>query len=115
MGRYTSDEEGKYGADASLDFPLCWKLVPVVKGSQPPTVVEDVFNGRREAEKKANILSTHGDASRFFVTFLDCHDDSCRFLYPREGGDYTQQVTLAIACLFGLQGIPCIYYGTEQG
>src|SRR5262249_15026082 len=28
---------------------------------------------------------------------------------------YDDQLTLAVACLFALQGIPCLYYGTEQG
>jgi glycosidase len=28
---------------------------------------------------------------------------------------YDQQIVLAVALLFGLQGIPCLYYGTEQG
>ena len=28
---------------------------------------------------------------------------------------FDAQVTLGVACLFGLQGIPCVYYGTEQG
>jgi glycosidase len=28
---------------------------------------------------------------------------------------YDQQVAAALTCLFSLQGIPCVYYGTEQG
>jgi glycosidase len=114
-GRFTSEEEGLIGADAVLDFPLQWKLVEVIKGYAPPTFVEDVFNLRKKTYEERPILSTHGEASRFFVTFLDNHDDPHRFLYPRNGGDYSQQVTMALGCLFCLQGIPCIYYGTEQG
>jgi glycosidase len=114
-GRFTSDEAGRFGADASLDFPLQWKLGPVVKGFAPPTVVQDMFESRKQVHKEKRLLSTHGDASRFFVTFLDNHDDKHRFLYPRDGGDYTDQLTLALACLYSLQGIPCTYYGTEQG
>jgi glycosidase len=114
-GRYTSEEEGKVGADAALDFPLQWKLVPAAKGFEPPTVVEDVFNFRKKIHQEKHLLSTHGEASRFFVTFLDNHDDHHRFLYPRDGGNYSRQLTLALGCLFSLQGIPCLYYGTEQG
>lgn len=114
-GRYTTDEQGRTGADASLDFPLQWSLTAAAKGFLPPTAVEDVFNLRKEVHREKNLLSTHGDASRFFVTFLDNHDDPNRFLYPRDGGDYSRQLTMAIGCLFSLQGIPCIYYGTEQG
>jgi glycosidase len=114
-GRYTTDEDGRFGADASLDFPLTWKLAPVTKGFAPPTLLEDVYNLRKQIQSEKHLLATHGDASRFFVTFLDNHDEHSRFLYPRDGGDYTKQLTLAVGCLFGLQGIPCLYYGTEQG
>jgi glycosidase len=114
-GRFTSEEEGLIGADAVLDFPLQWKLVEAVKGFAPPTIVEGVFDLRKKIYEERPILSTHGEASRFFVTFLDNHDDLHRFLFPWDGGDYSHQVTLALGCLFCLQGIPCIYYGTEQG
>jgi glycosidase len=114
-GRFTSEEAGLIGADAVLDFPLQWKLVEAVKGFAPPTAVAEVFNLRKQVYEERPILSTHGEASRFFVTFLDNHDDPHRFLYPRDGGDYSHQVTLALGSLFCLQGIPCLYYGTEQG
>lgn len=114
-GRYTTDEDGRFGADASLDFPLQWKLGGVVKGYNPPTLLEDVYNLRKHIQQEKHLMSTHGDASRFFVTFLDNHDDHSRFLYPYGGGDYSKQLTLGIGCLFSLQGIPCLYYGTEQG
>jgi glycosidase len=114
-GRYTSDEAGRFGADAALDFPLQWRLARVAKGFLPPTTVQDLFALRRAVHEERHLLSTHGEASRFFVTFLDNHDDYHRFLFPRDGGDYGHQLTLALGCLFGLQGIPCLYYGTEQG
>lgn len=114
-GRYMSDEAGRTGADAALDFPLQWKLGPAVKGFDSPTCVEDVFNLRKKVQDEKHVVSSHGEASRFFVTFLDNHDDYNRFLYPRDGKDYSRQLTLAVGCLFGLQGIPCLYYGTEQG
>jgi len=34
---------------------------------------------------------------------------------PRIRRQYDDQVTLGLACLFSLPGIPCLYYGTEQG
>jgi glycosidase len=85
----------------------------VVKGFEAPTAIIDFFQRRREAQR--NVISSHGEASKYFVTNLDCHDDEQRFLYPRDGGDYTGQLTLALGCLLTLQGIPCIYYGTEVG
>lgn len=114
-GRFTSEEEGRVGADAALDFPLQWKLAPAVKGFGSVREVQDMFERRKRVHREKHLLSTHGEASRFFVTFLDNHDDHHRFLYPRDGGDLSAQVTLALGCLFCLQGIPCLYYGTEQG
>jgi glycosidase len=63
------------------------------------------------------VISSHGEASGFFVTFLDNHDQHNRFRFvdPANPGRYDGQVAVALACLFSLQGIPCVYYGTEQG
>ena len=114
-GRYTSEEEEMVGADAVLDFPLQCNLVEAAKGFASPRVVEGVFSRRKKVYEESSVMSTHGEASRFFVTFLDNHDDPNRFYYPRYGGDYSCQVTMTLGCLLCLQGIPCIYYGTEQG
>jgi glycosidase len=64
-----------------------------------------------------DILSSHGEAGRFFVTFLDNHDMKERFRGASTDGPdkFDPQVILGIAILFGLQGIPCLYYGIEQG
>jgi glycosidase len=63
------------------------------------------------------ILSSHGDASRFFVTFVDNHDVDARIRYepPGNPNQFNDQVTMAVACLYCLPGVPCLYYGTEQG
>ena len=64
-----------------------------------------------------NIVSSHGEATRFFVTFLDNHDQHQRFYFSdaSKPNQFDAQATLAVACLFALPGIPCLYYGTEQG
>jgi glycosidase len=66
---------------------------------------------------EANVLSSHGDATRFFATFLDNHDVKQRIRYvdPANPTKFDDQVTLGLACLYALPGIPCLYYGTEQG
>jgi glycosidase len=46
------------------------------------------------------------------VSFLDNHDQKERIKHPATPDE---QVTLALALLFTLQGIPSLYYGTEQG
>ena len=66
---------------------------------------------KRESHGKP-LISSHGEAGKFFVTFLDNHDQYRRFNHP-----FTpeQQITMGLALLFCLQGIPAVYYGTEQG
>lgn len=109
VGRNGGSGDG-YGIDAALDFPLFFRLPAVAKGFADVAGIRDVFERRKEQE--ANLLSTHGEAGRFFVSFLDNHDQPERIRHPQTADE---QVTLAAALLFTLQGIPCLYYGTEQG
>jgi glycosidase len=115
IGRATSDASELVGVDAALDYPLFNNLKSVTKGLAPPSDIVGMFHRRKEIE--ADILSSHGDATRFFVTFLDNHDqhERIRFVQPGDEHRFDDQVTLGIACLMSLPGIPCIYYGTEQG
>jgi glycosidase len=113
--RRTSDGGDMIGVDAALDFPLFYRLPGVVKGLVSPSQIAEVYALRRRLEE--GIVSSHGEASRFFVTFLDNHDQHSRFRYvdAAQPDRYDGQVPAALACLFSLQGIPCVYYGTEQG
>jgi len=115
IGRNTHVGGDLVGVDAALDFPLVFTLPGVVKGFAAPTSVSGMYQHRKQVEQF--ILSSHGDATRFFVTFLDNHDLKARFRFvdPANPNKFDQQVTLGLACLFALQGIPCVYYGTEQG
>jgi glycosidase len=115
VGRRTNDEGDMIGVDSALDFPLFYRLPGAVKGLASPADVAAVYDLRRRVED--GVLSSHGEAGRFFVTFLDNHDQHSRFRYIdlSRPGHYDHQVAAALACLFSLQGIPCIYYGTEQG
>jgi glycosidase len=103
------------GVDASLDFPLFFRLPSVLKGTLPPSDVINMYQERKVVER--DIISSHGEATRFFVTFLDNHDQHTRFHYrdPQDPNRFDDQTSMAIACLFALPGIPCLYYGTEQG
>jgi len=117
IGRNTLDlaNQQLVGVDAALDYPLFSALKHVVKGLAAPTSMIAMYNQRKTIE--ADIVSSHGDATRFFVTFLDSHDMKERIRYEAPGSpaEFDDQVTLGLACLFTLPGIPCIYYGTEQG
>jgi glycosidase len=115
IGRATNDQSELVGVDAALDYPLFDALKAVAKGFSAPTALVNMFQFRKQQER--NILSSHGDATRFFVTFLDNHDVKERFRFAPPGNEnqFNDQVTLAFACLYTLPGIPCLYYGTEQG
>ena len=117
IGRSTLDvtNQQTVGVDAALDYPLFSVLKPVVKGLAAPATVIGMYDQRKTVE--ADIVSSHGDATRFFVTFLDNHDMKERIRYEAPGNpaEFDDQATLGLACLFTLPGIPCVYYGTEQG
>ena len=115
IGRNTSDQSELVGVDAAVDYPLFNTLKPLVKGFAPPSDVVDMYENRKSVER--NVLSSHGDATRYFVTFLDNHDvkERVRFVDPANPTEFDDQVTLGLACLYSLPGIPCLYYGTEQG
>jgi glycosidase len=107
IGRNTSDG---FGIDAALDYPLFYALPGFAKGTVAVETVRNIFLNRKAAE--AAKLSSHGEAGKYFVSFLDNHDQYQRFNTP---GMPQAQVLLGLAILFTLQGIPCVYYGTEQG
>jgi len=109
VGRHSTATEG-FGIDAALDYPLFFKLPDIAKSLRDVSELATVFNNRKDTEK--GLISSHGEAGKYFVTFLDNHDQKERFHHP-----YTQveQVTLGLTILFCLQGIPAVYYGTEQG
>jgi len=109
VGRNTLKDHELIGVDAAIDFPMRKRLWAISKGFSPPSDLAHHFDHRRKVIK--TIVSSHGDASRFYVTFLDNHDLNTRFHHSY----YTDQTKLAITCLMTMQGIPCIYYGTEQG
>ena len=109
IGRNTQDMNGIIGVDAALDYPLFYVLPMVIKGILPPLEIVRVFLKRKEIQK--NFLSSHADAGRYFVSFIDNHDQAQRF-YSK---GYQEQLKMAIGALITLQGIACIYYGTEQG
>ena len=109
VGRRTKGGDG-FGIDAALDFPLFYNLPAVAKCSSPVETIRNVFDKRKALEEGQ--LSSHGEAGRYFVSFLDNHDQHERIQHPLTPGN---QVTLALGLLFTLQGIPCVYYGTEQG
>jgi len=105
------------GVDAAIDFPVRKRIVQTCLNQISPKELSDHFDYRKGLEKQRGLLTSHGEASRYFVTFLDNHDLPSRMFYADPGNPkkYEPQFTLALACLFCLQGVPSIYYGNEQG
>lgn len=96
--------------DACLDFPLYFILEEVIKGFTNPSVLRERY------DRFKLYYSDHGAAGEYFVTFVDNHDQMAR-PYKRFMHDnpFPEQVILAIGYLLTSHGVPCIYYGTEQG
>lgn len=109
VGPRTMGEEKAHALDACLDFPLYFVLEEVLKGVASPQLLRDRY------ERLKQLYST-SDASEYFVTFVDNHDQMARpyrrFLH---GADDPLRALLAIGYLLTTPGIPSIYYGTEQG
>jgi Alpha amylase, catalytic domain len=88
VGRDSTDTDG-FGIDAALDFPLFFKLLRIVKaiGDDGVEAIREIFEHRKIAEK--TLISSHGEDGKYFVTFLDKHDQRERFnhpLTPQNGG-----------------------------
>ena len=96
--------------DAALDFPLYFVLEEVIKGFVNPSALRERY------ERFKTLYADHGEAGRYFVTFVDNHDQMARpyrrFLHQNP---FTEQMVLAIGYLLTSQGVPCLYYGSEQG
>jgi glycosidase len=96
--------------DAALDFPLYFMLEDVIKGFASPAFLRERYNAFRD------LYTDHGEAGRYFVTFVDNHDQMARpYRRLMHNNPYPRQAILAIGYLLTSQGVPCIYYGTEQG
>jgi len=116
VGRNTvTDHDDAQAADAALDFPLMMVLPLVAKGFRPPSDLAHLYEHRKAVQR--HVLSSHGEAGKSFVTFLDNHDQYWRVYHSPDDAPnaYDGQLEIALGSLFYLQGIPCIYYGTEQG
>lgn len=95
--------------DAALDFPLYFSLEEVIKGFTNPAVLRARYDAFRDR------YADHGAAGRYFVTFVDNHDQMARpYRRFNHANPYPAQTALAVAYLLTTLGVPCIYYGTEQ-
>ena len=95
---------------ACLDFPLYFVLEEVIKGFKSPEEL------RHRYDRFHNFYRDYSEAGQYFVTFVDNHDQMARpFRRFMNGVTDWKQAVLAIGYLLCNMGIPCVYYGTEQG
>ena len=107
IGSYTGTMGGGPSKlDSMLDYTL-WFEVNSVFGRADG-------NTRQLADHYAAVSSNYDfSAQARLVTFLDNHDQP-RFLSPRCASNNTERLKVALTFLYTAQGIPCLYYGTEQ-
>ncbi len=97
--------------NACLDFPLYMVLDEVLKGQR------DCGDIRNRYQHFRKYYRNFGEAGCYYVTFVDNHDQGHRpFRRFMNNANHDERLgILAIGFLLTNLGIPCIYYGTEQG
>lgn len=106
---YTGPQGRKERAfDSLLDFPFYFAVKNVVALANAPT--------RRLTErwKKLTAPPYSREAVSQLVTFIDNHDQP-RFLAKENADGDDARLRQALVLLYTGSGIPCLYYGTEQG
>src|SRR5438309_5066857 len=105
---YTGTETGSnFELDSVLDYPLYFSINPVFALANSNTKrVEDHYN--------AVDANYDPSAQMRLVTFLDNHDQP-RFLNSANANNNFARLRVALIFLYTSRGIPCLYYGTEQG
>ncbi len=107
-GSYTGTRTGPQAElDSTLDYPLYYAINSVFAlGTGNTRQLNDHF-----AAVDANYDAA---AAQSLVTFVDNHDQP-RFLNVAASRWSYARLQLALAFIYTSRGIPCLYYGTEQG
>ena len=106
-GSYTGTMGGgPFKLDSLLDYTLYFKINSVFGRADGGT--------KQLADHYAAVAASYDPSAQMrLVTFLDNHDQT-RFLSPGWANDNIDRLKVALAFLYTAQGIPCLYYGTEQ-
>lgn len=108
IGSYTFDE----GVDSVVYFSQKYQIYDdVFKYNQPTTKVQSLYQARdTNFETTAHTKGAGLPPRDLLVNFIDNHDIP-RFLYDK---DSVPALKSALTYLLTQDGIPCLYYGTEQ-
>jgi glycosidase len=100
--------------DAALDLGAPMDILSrTVKGLGDPKAFFGQFGGR-------DALGSHREVGRYHVSMIDDHDlierePKARFSAGNDTESHHLQAAHAVGMQLTTLGIPCIYYGTEQG
>jgi alpha-amylase len=106
VGSYTGTMGGgPFKLDSVLDYTLYFKI---------NSIFAETTASPREIAKHYDAVAAHYDpaAQNQLVTFLDNHDQPRFLSLP---GATVDRLKVALVFLYTSQGIPSLYYGTEQG
>jgi alpha-amylase len=109
IGSYTGTEGGgPFKFDATLDYALFYNCINSVFATASGNTAQIISH--------YNYISTYYDSNSWYrlITFLDNHDNA-RFLSSGNANGNTNNLTVGLQFLYTSRGIPCLYYGTEQG
>ncbi|MFN7132756.1 MAG: alpha-amylase family glycosyl hydrolase, partial [Myxococcales bacterium] len=106
IGAYTKDES----LDTLLNFPQKFIVDEVFRGKAAPKRLKEDYDTRKRTFATTPSPGIGLAAWQSAVNFLDNHD-LARFL---ANGTRVEQLHAALALLFLEEGVPAIYYGTEQ-
>ncbi|HBD95152.1 MAG: hypothetical protein A2015_06230 [Spirochaetes bacterium GWF1_31_7] len=119
QGAYTgTDEEPIF--NSMLDFVFSGIVTQTIAGASIAGGVTNdnpQYGSFKAFEKKYSITTQKyytEESKNRLVTFIDNHDMS-RFLYQAKADGDQKKLLLAVTLMYTLPGIPCLYYGTEQG
>jgi glycosidase len=110
-GPYTGTESGgPYEFESTEDYPLYYALNNVF------ATPSGLAGNTEQIQTHYNNLQTYYDPTTWAqqIIFLD-NQDNPRFLSSSESNGNTNALEAALAFLYTSVGIPCLYYGTEQG
>jgi len=106
VGSYTGTMGGgPFKLDSVLDYTLYFKI---------NSIFAQAVAAPREIVKHYHAVAANYDpaAQNQLVTFLDNHDQPRFLSIP---GATIDRLKVALVFLYTSRGIPCLYYGTEQG